>query len=73
MPPPSTRSSSGTPLVRARESSTATSAIGTAGVVTGPAAVRPTGAPASATLPHAWHSPHRPTHLAASQPHSEQR
>jgi hypothetical protein len=28
---------------------------------------------ASATEPHAWHSPHRPTHLAEVQPHSEQR
>ena len=25
---------------------------------------------ASATEPHAWHSPHRPTHFAVSQPHS---
>ena len=30
-------------------------------------------AAASATEPQAWHSPHRPTHLAVSQPHSEQR
>jgi len=45
----------------------------TAGELTGPAAVRPTGVPTSATLPQAWHSPHRPTHLAASQPHSEHR
>jgi hypothetical protein len=28
---------------------------------------------AEAALPHAWHSPHRPTHLAVSHPHSEQR
>ncbi len=73
MPPPSTRSSSGTPLVRARESSTETWPIGTAGVLTGPAAVRPWTAAASATLPQAWHSPQRPTHLPVSQPHSEQR
>jgi hypothetical protein len=72
-PPPSTRSSSGTPLLRARESSIGTWPIGTAGEVTGPAWVRPFGAPASATLPQVWHSPHRPTHLAVSQPHSEQR
>ena len=72
-PPPSTRSSSATPLVRLLESSTDTSPIGTAGVVTGPAAVRPRGAAASATLPHAWHSPHRPTHLAVSHPHSPHR
>jgi len=31
------------------------------------------GAAASATEPQAWHSPHRPTHLAVSQPHSVQR
>jgi len=60
--------------VRAWESSTRTLLIGTAGAVTGPVAVRPVGwAAASATLPHVWHSPHRPTHLAASQPHSEHR
>ncbi len=73
MPPPSTRSSSGTPLVRERDSSTETSPMRTAGVLTGPTAVRPLGAAASATLPQAWHSPQRPTHLAVVQPHSEQR
>jgi hypothetical protein len=73
-PPPSTRSSSGTPLLRDRESSTGTCPIGTAGALTGPAVVRPDGcAAASATLPQAWHSAHRPTHLAVSQPHSAQR
>ena len=73
-PPPSTRSSSGTPLVRNADSSTDTCPIGTAGVVTGVAVVRPAGrAAASATEPHAWHSPHRPTHFAVSHPHSEQR
>ena len=61
------------PLVRERESSTDTWEIGTAGVLTGPAAVRPWTTAASATLPHAWHSPQRPTHLPVSQPHSEQR
>ena len=30
-------------------------------------------APASATVPHAWHSPQRPTHFAVCHPHSEQR
>ena len=45
-----------------------------AGELTGPAAVRPDGTAAvSATLPQAWHSPHRPTHLPVSHPHSEQR
>ena len=73
-PPPSTRSSSGTPLLRNVESSTETWPIGTAGRVTGLAVVRPAGAAAaSATEPQAWHSPQRPTHLAVSQPHSEQR
>ncbi|GAB2735503.1 hypothetical protein GCM10027273_12810 [Nocardioides pakistanensis] len=57
----------------ARDSSARTWPIGTAGLVTGPADVRPTGAPASATLPQAWHSPHRPTHFAVSHPHSEHR
>ena len=46
---------------------------GRPGVDTGPAAARRVGAPASATEPHAWHSPQRPTHLPVSQPHSEQR
>ena len=72
-PPPSTRSSSGTPLVRKAESSTETWPIGTAGLVTGAAAARVAGAAASATEPHAWHSPQRPTHLAVSHPHSLQR
>jgi len=30
-------------------------------------------APISATVPQAWHSPQRPTHLTVDQPHSEQR
>ncbi len=72
-PPPSTRSSSGTPLVRNADSSTETSPIGHAWAVTGDAVARMVGAAASATEPHAWHSPHRPTHLAVSQPHSVQR
>ena len=73
-PPPSTRSSSGTPLERKAESSTETWPIGTAGRVTGVATARPEGTvAASATDPQAWHSPHRPTHLGVSQPHSLQR
>ncbi len=28
------------------------------------------GTAASATVPQAWHSPHRPTHFGACQPHS---
>jgi hypothetical protein len=31
------------------------------------------GAPTCSTVPQAWHSPHRPTHLPAVQPHSVQR
>ena len=31
------------------------------------------GGPASATVPQAWHSPHRPAHLADCHPHSVQR
>ena len=71
-PPPSTRSSSGTPLVRDRESSISTSPMGRAGAVTGPAWTRLFGADFSTTVPQAWHSPHRPTHLPVSQPHSLQ-
>ncbi len=72
MPPPSTRSSSGTPLVRDRESSIGTSPIGSAGTVTGPACTLLLGADFSTTVPQAWHSPQRPTHFTASQPHSLQ-
>src|SRR5581483_6886258 len=72
-PPPSTRSSSATPLDTEVAASTATSPMGTAFAVTAPGATRSAGAPTSATDPHVWHSPHRPTHLAASQPHSPQR
>ena len=75
-PPPSTRSSSGTPLLRNADASTETCAIGSAALVTGPASARRVrGAVriinASATEPHAWHSPQRPTHFAEVQPHSE--
>jgi hypothetical protein len=40
--------------------------------VTGPACTRLLGAARSTTVPHAWHSPQRPTHFAVSQPHSPQ-
>ena len=74
MPPPSTRSSSSTPVGTARADSTSTSPIGRAALLTGPAlVVRTAGAVVSATVPQAWHSPHRPTHLAVSQPHSAHR
>ena len=64
-----TASRSATPTRR-----TSTSPIGIAGRSTAVAAVvRAVTAPTSATLPHAWHSPHRPTHFTACQPHSEHR
>jgi hypothetical protein len=53
--------------------------IGTAGALTGPARTRRNlagagaAAPASSTVPHAWHSPHRPAHLVVCQPHSVHR
>ena len=54
--------------------STSTWPIRRAGCDTDVAAVvRIVGAPTSATDPHAWHSPHRPTHLTVVQPHSAQR
>ena len=44
-------------------------------LVTGPASAPASRAAtaASATEPHAWHSPQRPTHFADAQPHSVQR
>jgi hypothetical protein len=54
--------------------SAATSEIGSAGVDTAAAVVvRATGEPVSSTVPQAWHSPHRPTHLSAVQPQAPQR
>ncbi len=53
--------------------------IGTAGALTAPATTRrgpacgAAAAPASCTVPHAWHSPHRPAHLVVRQPHSVHR
>ena len=35
--------------------------------------VRIVGTPTSTTEPHAWHSPHRPTHFTVVHPHSAQR
>src|SRR5690606_37032160 len=73
-PPPSTRSSSGRPEPTAATSVAATWAMGTAGLDTGAAAVRPVRElpPATSTVPHDWHSPHRPTHLPVVQPRSVQ-
>src|SRR6201991_1805864 len=74
-PPPSTRSSSLTPVVRAAAISALTWPIGSAGAVVAPACttLNPARAPSSSTVPPAWHSPHRPTHLVVRQPHSAQR
>jgi len=47
--------------------------MGWAEAVTGPACGVRLLAPASLTLPQAWHSPQRPTHLGARHPHSEHR
>ncbi|TWG85040.1 hypothetical protein L603_000200000490 [Cellulosimicrobium cellulans J34] len=76
MPPPRTRSNSETPVGVARAASTLISPMGRAGerlgvtaVVRGPEAA---GA-SSVTVPHSWHSPQRPTHLAVVHPHSLQR
>jgi hypothetical protein len=45
--------------------------IGIAGDDTGPAVILAAlGAPTSATVPHAWHSPHRPIQRAVVHPHS---
>ena len=66
-PPPSTRSSSGTPQDRDRDSSIGTWPIGTAAEVTGAGWVRRSrraaAAATSTRLPQAWHSPQRPTHF----------
>lgn len=73
-PPPSTRSSSGTPVERAVATWPSTCPIGRAGALTGPAAVVRIGtAPYSSTVPQALHSGQRPTHLGSWLPHSVQR
>ena len=73
-PPPSTRSNSDTPELLAFALSKLTSPIGRAAAVTGPATSDNfLGAATSSTDPHAWHSPHRPTHLVLDHPHSLQR
>ena len=73
-PPPRTRSSSLTPLDLAFAFSKLTSPIGSAGEVTFPATSESFfGAATSSTTPHAWHSPHLPTHFVVLHPHSEQR
>ncbi|GAA1448556.1 hypothetical protein GCM10009602_40170 [Nocardiopsis tropica] len=48
--------------------------MGRAREVTGAAATDvAAGAPASSTVPQAWHSPQRPTHLRVLHPHSAHR
>ena len=70
------------PVGRAVASVASTMPIGIAGVLAGAAlrwetaripALASRGTPASWTVPQAWHSPHRPLHLADCQPHSVQR
>jgi hypothetical protein len=73
MPPPNTRSSSATPLGLDVAACPPTSVIGRAAVLTGFAAVRTRATPTGSTVPHAWHWPQRPAHLAASHPHSAHR
>ena len=72
-PVPSTRSSSPIPVGMPAVAVASTSLIGTA-LRTGVAAETDAdGGRLSATLPQAWHSPHRPTQRTVLQPHSEQR
>ena len=58
----------------ARDDSTSTCVMGRAGVTVAAGAVRPARADgdATSTVPQAWHSPHRPTHLLVVHPHSAQ-
>ena len=60
---------------RARAVSTSIWSIGSAVDLVGAVATvfgAPPPAPvSSSTEPHVWHSPQRPTHLVADQPHSE--
>ena len=74
-PPPSTRSSSRTPVERNEASVASTSAMRGATSATVAARVRPVVdvSPISSTVPHDWHSPQRPTHFTVVQPHSVQR
>ena len=59
------------PVGRDSASTAETLAIGIAGEETGPAVIRAAlGAPTSATVPHAWHSPQRPIQRGVVHPHS---
>ena len=73
-PPPSTRSNSDTPVGLACAADRSTSPIAVALFVTEPATSESFfGAASSSTVPHAWHSPQRPTHFCELHPHSKQR
>ena len=76
-PPPSTRSSSATPVGRGLNSVGSTSLIWMGGDEGGRieiAAAAPTGPSSSSmSVPHASHPLHRPVHLGSVAPHSEQR
>src|SRR5207237_7856489 len=62
------------PVALARALSGSTSRMGLAGAVTAPASAGASRwTPSCSTLPHAWHSPHRPTHFSDSHPHSPHR
>ena len=86
-PPPSTRSSSPSPVDRAPAALASTAAIETAGLAGATAALNSAaelakpaapvpgrtsrGAAAACTVPHASHPAQRPVHLVVRQPHSE--
>ena len=82
IPPPSTRSSSPTPVGRARALSALTSPMGRAGSAGRTAAARagaalagpapPADSTNSSRVPHSRHSRHCPSHLGLVQPHSVQ-
>jgi len=57
----------------ARAASSGTSPIGSAGLAGTDEATLAEGADPSVTLPHAWHSPQRPTQRGVVHPHSVQR
>ena len=61
------------PVGTARAVAMSTCPIGSAAVVDAATLVRALGVPTSSTVPQAWHSPQRPTHLAVVHPHSAQR
>jgi len=73
-PPPSTRSSSSMLVGREAATLASTWPMGSAALLTGPAAVVRTGtAPTSSMVPQALHSVQRPVHFGGVDPHSVQR